>query len=122
MLFLGDSEDHLHMFSVDDSDAETIGDCEIYPALDESLESLNVDDVTNVATVTTIDGSKESICNYEWADYIDDAINALHGGTDIPVAIQVTRNFVVVIVVVVVVVLVFCCGRKKNNKRIGNLW
>ncbi|XP_055679921.1 ankyrin repeat and KH domain-containing protein mask isoform X9 [Lutzomyia longipalpis] len=84
----GDSEDHLHMFSVDDSDAETIGDCEIYPALDESLESLNVDDVTNVATVTTIDGSKESICNYEWADYIDDAINALHSGTDIPVAIQ----------------------------------
>ncbi|GAB0092386.1 Ankyrin repeat [Sergentomyia squamirostris] len=84
----GDTEDHLHMFSVDDSDAETIGDCEIYPALDESLESLNVDDVTNVATVTTIDGSKESICNYEWADYIDDAINALHGGTDIPVAIQ----------------------------------
>ncbi|XP_059621039.1 ankyrin repeat and KH domain-containing protein mask isoform X3 [Phlebotomus argentipes] len=88
MVEQGDSEDHLHMFSVDDSDAETIGDCEIYPALDESLESLNVDDVTNVATVTTIDGSKETICNYEWADYIDDAINALHGGADIPVAIQ----------------------------------
>lgn len=70
------------MFTVEDTDSEVI-ECGMYPALEESLENFSTDDVES-------DGSREPICNYEWADDID-VINVLHGVSDWPVALQVTH-------------------------------
>lgn len=78
--FINQTEDHIHMFTVEDSQSESIEDCVMYPAL-ESLENFNADDVGS-------DGSREQICNYEWADDID-VINVLHGVSEWPVALQV---------------------------------
>lgn len=79
--FINQSEDHIHMFTVEDSQSESIEECGMYPALEESLENFNADDVGS-------DGSRDQICNYEWADDID-VINVLHGVSEWPVALQV---------------------------------
>lgn len=79
--FIGQHEDHLHMFTVDDTDSETI---DMYPDLDESLENFNTDEVGS-------DGTREPICSYEWADDID-VINVLHGVSDWPVSLQVCNK------------------------------
>lgn len=71
------------MFTVEDSQSESIEECGMYPALEESLENFNADDVGS-------DGSRDPICNYEWADDID-VINVLHGVSEWPVALQVSK-------------------------------
>lgn len=79
--YLSQHDDHLHMFTVADPEAEVIDECGMYPALEETLENFTTDDVES-------DGSREPICNYEWADDID-VINVLHGVSEWPVALQV---------------------------------
>lgn len=83
--FLSQHDDHLHMFTVEDAESEVIDECGMYPALEETLENFTTDDVES-------DGTREPICNYEWADDID-VINVLHGVSEWPVALQVCVNF-----------------------------
>lgn len=59
------------MFTVEDHDSEAMADC-IYPALDESLESFNSDDVATVAAVVSTEENSRETCNYEWVDYLDE--------------------------------------------------
>ncbi|KAJ6639711.1 Ankyrin repeat and KH domain-containing protein mask, partial [Pseudolycoriella hygida] len=77
--FMSPTEDHIHMFTVEDPQSESIEECGMYPAMEESLGTFNADDVG-------ADGSREQI-NYEWTDDID-VINVLHGVSDWPVALQ----------------------------------
>lgn len=72
------NDEHLNMFSVDEGVDDTMEECAIYPDV-ESMESFQTGD-------TAPDGSREPICNLEWADDID-VINVLHG--EWPVTLQV---------------------------------
>lgn len=82
--FISQHEDHLHMFTVDDSDSDTLE--KMYPHLEESLRDFNPDELEDS------DDAQEPICNYEWADDID-VINVLHGVSEWPVALQVCFTF-----------------------------
>lgn len=82
--FISQHEDHLHMFTVDDSDSDTLE--KMYPHLEESLRDFNPDELEDS------DDAQEPICNYEWADDID-VINVLHGVSEWPVALQVFIDF-----------------------------
>ncbi|XP_037909760.1 ankyrin repeat and KH domain-containing protein mask isoform X3 [Hermetia illucens] len=64
-------EEHFHMFPVEDSDGEAIGDCGIYPALGESLESFSAEDEAN----------REQICSYELglSDCMEEILNVFQG-------------------------------------------
>ena len=54
--FIEETDEHLAMFNVDDTESATT-ECGIYPTIDESIETFNPDDVSVVAA----DGSRETI-------------------------------------------------------------
>lgn len=66
------------MFQIEEGVDDTMEECAIYPDV-ESLENFQTGD-------NLPDGSREPICNLEWADDID-VINVLHG--EWPVTLQV---------------------------------
>lgn len=74
------------MFSGDDTDPDGMTDCG--PDL-----SFNEEDIASVEAAMAAENSRDPICNYEWVDYIDEVINALHGVSDLPVALQVVFLF-----------------------------
>lgn len=83
--FMGQHDDHLHMFTVDGTDNEVIEECGIYTSsMDGSMDNSTSDDFDG-------DGSREP-CSYEWTDDID-VINVLHGVPDWPVSLQVHVDY-----------------------------
>ncbi|XP_039436047.1 uncharacterized protein LOC120417891 [Culex pipiens pallens] len=69
-----DSDEHLQMFNIDNSQNETISECVggIYPTLDESLDTFNSKD----GSVLAMDDSRETAYNYKWGKCIDEEMAA----------------------------------------------
>lgn len=84
LFFFPDSfDDNFQLFTEDDTDTDGGG----------TDLSFNEEDMANVRAAMAEENSRDPICNYEWVDYIDEVINALHGVSDLPVALQVVFLF-----------------------------
>jgi len=79
------------MFTVEDADSESMVDCGIFPALDDTLDTMNAEEVANMAAVVAAaECSRDQICSYELVDYEDvEVINVLHVVSELPVPIQI---------------------------------
>lgn len=90
ILFFPDSfiDDQFQLFTEDDTDTDGMTDCGPHISFDEQ-------DIADVKAAMAEENSRNPICNYEWVDYIDEVINALHGVSDLPVALQVVFLFFV---------------------------
>lgn len=76
-LDLGDQQDDLSMFSVEEGDAK-----DVYPDVENALDCFNTGDALQQRN------RGENNCNYDWADDID-VLNVLHSVNDWPVTLQV---------------------------------
>lgn len=72
--FANQHEDHFRMYPVDSADDESIGDCGIYPALSDSLDTFTAED----------DGTRDQICSYELGlgDCMEEFFNVFQGVND----------------------------------------
>ena len=83
-LDLGDQQDDLSMFSVEE--ALSVDDTkDVYPDVESALDCFNTGDALQQRN------RGDNNCSYDWADDID-VLNVLHSVNDWPVTLQVLAN------------------------------